>query len=180
MAERFLKTQDHQRGQVLWGMLVMLGVLMDLALSSLQLATQDGIAAGLLEQRLLQEQRLHVIARQVSQLPVPERSAPVSALWHPASDSLHQGCGQRDRSSDVAMRATCSSPGQPLLASRRQAGEWQWRLLPIRDANLANEGSDVDAFPGLQATGWELQVIVAEQGGHAVRGLWQQYQQISP
>ena len=65
----------QQRGQVLWGLLVMLELLTELALSSLQLAAHEGISVNLLEQKLQQDQRLQVIAQQVSRVPVPARAA---------------------------------------------------------------------------------------------------------
>ena len=180
MAERLLREPVKQHGHVLWGMLVMLGMLTELALGSLQLAAQEGISVGLREKRLQQVQRLQVIARQVSQLPIPARSDQPGELWHPASQSLQQGCGQGERASYVATRQLCSSPDQPLLAAQRRVGEWQWRLMPVTDSVMSDEGSDVAAFPGLQATVWQLEVVVAGSGGKAVRGLWQQYQQVSP
>ncbi|MEK6790051.1 MAG: hypothetical protein AABY68_14020 [Pseudomonadota bacterium] len=185
MAEHFFQERAHQRGQVLWGLLVMLGVLTELALSSLQLAAHEGISVGLLEQKLQQEQRLQVIARQVSQLPTPARSAAVNELWHPASDSVRQGCGQGGRDDEhasyVAISQTCSAPSQPLLAPQRPSGEWQWRLTRITDdPAFAEEGSDIAAFPTLQAQNWQLEVVVAGRGGQAARGLWQRYQQVAP
>lgn len=47
MAERLLLEPVKQHGHVLWGMLVMLGMLTELALGSLQLAAQEGISVGL-------------------------------------------------------------------------------------------------------------------------------------
>ena len=139
MAEHF----SAARGQVLWGLLVMLGLLSELALSSLQLAAHEGISVSLFEQRLQQDQRLQVIAQQVSRLPIPKGSAGTE-LWLPVSGSVRQGCGQGGRDNYVAVSQTCSAPNQPLLAAQRQAGEWQWRLKRIVDDPVfAGEGSDV-------------------------------------
>lgn len=171
----------QQRGQVLWGLLVMLGLLTELALSSLQLAAHEGISVSLFEQRLQQDQRLRLIAQQVSGLPVPKSSAALTGLWHPGSESVLQGCGHGGRDNYIAVSQTCSTPSQPLLAVQRQLGEWQWRLRRIEnDPAFSNEGSDLAAFPGLQAQSWQLEVVVSGRAGAPVRGLWQRYQQVAP
>ena len=181
MAEHFSEARGKQRGQVLWGLLVMLGLLTELALSSLQLAAHEGISVSLLEQRLQQDQRLQVIAQQVSRLPVPKSSAAASELWQPVNESMRQGCGQGGRASYVAISQTCSAPSQPLLAPQRQSGEWQWRLSRVADdPALAAEGSDVSAFPTLQAQSWQLEIAVAGRAGAPAQGLWQRYQQVVP
>ncbi|MES3041531.1 MAG: hypothetical protein V4730_10315 [Pseudomonadota bacterium] len=180
MAERFFQERAQQRGQVLWGLLVMLGLLTELALGSLQLAAHEGISVNLLEQRLQQDQRLQVIAQQMSRLPIPARSA-AAELWQPLGEPMHQGCGQGGRASYVAISQNCSEPSQPLLTPQRQSGEWQWRLRRIADdPAFAGEGSDVAAFPTLQAQSWQLEVVVAGRAGTAARGLWQRYQQVAP
>ena len=177
MAEHFFQ----QRGQVLWGLLVMLGLLTELALASLQLATHEGISVSLLEQRLLQDQRLQVIARQLGQLPMPAQSDAASVLWHPASDAVRQGCGQGGRDSYVAVSQSCPASTQALLVPQRQPGEWQWRLMRLaNDSALADEGSDIAVFPTLQAQSWQLEVVVAGRAGAPARGLWQRYQQVLP
>lgn len=177
MAERICA----ERGQVLWGLLVMLGLLTELALSSLQLAAHEGIAVRLLEQRLQQDQRLQVIAAQVNRLPVPARTAIATGLWHPLSDPVRQGCGEADRSAYTAISQTCSASSQPLLTSQWQTGEWQWRLTRLaNDPAVLGEGSDTAAFPTLQAQSWQLEVVVAGRAGALARGLWQRYQQVVP
>lgn len=181
MAEHF----SEARGQVLWGLLVMLSLLAELALSSLQLAAHEGIAVSLLEQRLQQDQRVQVIALQMNHLPAPARSAAANELWHPGSEFISQGCGRASRESGHASHAiisqNCSAPDQPLLASQRQSGEWQWRLKRIADdPAFAGEGSDVAVFPVLQAQSWQLEVVVAGRAGATARGLWQRYQQVAP
>lgn len=181
MAERLSLPRAQQRGQIVWSLLIMLGLLTELALGSLQMAAHEGIAIGLLEQRLQQEQRVQVIARQVSQLPTPARSAALSTLWHPASDSVSQGCGPGEQASYVVISQSCSASSQPLLASPRQPGEWQWRLTRITDdTSHDDEGSDLAAFPALQTQRWQLEVVAAERAGNAARGLWQRYQQVTP
>lgn len=185
MAERFFQARAPQQGQVLWGLLVMLGLLTELALGSLQLAAHEGIAVSLFEQRLQQDQRLQVITQQMSRLPMPARAAAATELWHPLSGSVRQGCGQDARENDsasyVAIGQACSASNRPLLALQRQSGEWQWRLSRIADdPAFAGEGSDVGAFPTLQAQSWQLEVVVAGRAGMVTRGLWQRYQQVAP
>ncbi len=185
MAEHFFQQcalkRAQQRGQVLWGLLVMLGLLTELALSSLQLAAHEGISVNLLEQKLQQDQRLQLIAQQVSRLPVPLRAAAATELWQPVSDAVRQGCGQGGRTSYVAISQSCSAPNQPLLAPPRSSGDWQWRLTRVADdPAFAGEGSDVAAFPTLQAQSWQLEVVVAGRAGAPVKGLWQRYQQVAP
>jgi len=181
MAEHFSAARQLQRGQVLWGLLVMLGLLTELALGSLQLAAHEGVSVRLFEQRLQQEQHLQVIAQQISHLPVPKAVAAATELWQPASESVHQGCGQGDRDNYVATSQSCATPSQSLLVSPRQAGDWQWRLKRIVDDSATlNEGSDISAFPGLQVQHWQLEVVAAGRAGSPARGLWQRYQQVAP
>lgn len=181
MAEHFHQTRAQECGQVLWGLLVMLGVLTELALGSLQIAAHEGISVSLFEQRLQQDQRLQVISQQLGGLPTPARSAAVSELWHPVSDAVRQGCGQGGRESYVTASQACSAPGQPLLARERQPDEWQWRLTRLtNDPVFADEGSDVSAFPAVQAQSWQLDVVVGGRAGSPARGLWQRYQQVAP
>ncbi len=181
MVEHVIHGRDQQRGQVLWGLLIMLGLLTELALNSLQLAAHEGISVNLLEHRLQQDQRLQVIAQQLSRLPVPVRAAPAGELWQSASDSVRQGCGEGGRVSYVAISQGCSAPNQSLLAQQRQPGQWQWRLARIADdPSFVDEGSDVAAFPSLQAQVWQLEVVVAGRAGSPARGLWQRYQQVAP
>ena len=184
MAERFFQERAQQQGQVLWGLLVMLGLLTELALGSLQLAAHEGIAVSLLEQRFQQDHRLQVIAQQMSRLPMPARSA-ATELWQPLGEPVRQGCGQGGgesrRASYVAISQACSTSSRPLLTPQRQSGEWQWRLSRIADdPAFAGEGSDVAAFPTLQAQSWQLEVVVAGRAGMVTRGLWQRYQQVAP
>ncbi|MES2909715.1 MAG: hypothetical protein V4688_11245 [Pseudomonadota bacterium] len=181
MAEPILQEQVQQRGQVLWGLLVMLGMLTELALGSLQLAAHEGISVSFFEQRFQQDQRLQVIAQQLGHLPMPARSDATSELWHPASEAVRQGCGQGGRDSYVAVSQTCAASTQPLLVSLRQPGEWQWRLMRLaNDPALADEGSDIAAFPTVQAQSWQLEIAVAGRAGAPARGLWQRYQQVVP
>ena len=179
MVEPFFQERAQQRGQVLWGLLVMLGLLTELALGSLQLAAHEGISVSLLEQKLQQDQRLQVIAQQISRLPIPAMSS-AAELWQFLGEPLRQGCGQGSRVSYVAISQSCSASNRPLLTPQRQSGEWQWRLTRIADdPAFAGEGSDVAAFPTLQAQSWQLEVVVAGRAGTAARGLWQRYQQIA-
>lgn len=171
----------QERGHVLWGVLVMLGVLTELALGSLQLAAHEGISVSLFEQRLQQDQRLQVIARQLGDLPIPSRSDSASMLWHPAGDVVRQGCGQGSHDSYVIFSEACSAPSQPLLAKAWSPGEWQWRLTRLaNDPAYAEEGSDVSAFSSLQAQSWQLEVAIAGRAGLPALGLWQRYQQVAP
>lgn len=172
-----------EKGQVLWGLLVLLGMLTELALSSLQLAAQEGISVRLFEQQLQDSQRLQVIAEQLSLLPVPLRSAQLSLLWHPLASTAQQGCGSADRHSyvEAGNAASCTVSSQSLLASARTAGEWQWRLRRIgNDPALIDEGSDMSAFPGLQAQSWQLEVVLGGRAGAPAQGMWQRYRQVSP
>lgn len=175
---------DHRRdelGQVLWGLLVMLGLLSELAIGSLQLAAHEGIAVTLLEQRWQQEQRLQVIAGQLARLPIPGRSLAPSTPWHPLSAGVRQGCGQELRVPLMHANQACSASGQPLLGVRRAAGEWQWRLQRIADdPRWGGEGSDESAFPALQAQHWQLEVVSTDRAGLKTQGLWQRYRQVSP
>jgi len=176
-----VKYASGARGQVLWGLLVMIGLLSELALSSLQLAAHEGISVSLFEQRMQQDQRLQVIAQQISRLPVPHSLANSTELWLSVSDAVRQGCGRGDHDNYVAINQACSSISQPLLASPRQAGEWQWRLRQVVDDTVfAGEGSDTDAFPGLRAQSWQLEVVSAGRAGAPTRGLWQRYHQVAP
>lgn len=170
-----------EQGHVLWGVLVMLGMMAELSLTCVQLAAQEGLSVSLLEQRAQQRQRMAVIAEQVAGLPIPARDSPVIEPWHPEASSVTQCCGRDGGGSPLTVNTPCGSADLPLLTQPRASGDWRWRLTrEADDPAVIVEGTDMSEFPGLQPQSWQLQVVVAGRAGTRARGLWQRYQQVSP
>lgn len=171
-----------QRGYVLWSLLVMLGVMTELAMASLQVAAHEGIGVRLTEQRFHQSQWLELMAYQLERLPVPSRAdADRLQIWHPLRASPSQSCGRQERVSLTQERMTCSPMNQPLLSALSASATWQWRLSPVPNhpAEL-QEGSDLAAFPALKAQAWQLELVTGNRSGASPQGLWLRYLQVSP
>ena len=116
-----------QRGQVLWGLLVMLTMMTELAISSLQMAAHEGLSVRVMEQRFQQRQWLELMAQQLERLPV------------------------------------------------------QWRLSQRPDVVAqVQEGSDLNAFPLLNAQMWQLELVSVGRAVASPRGLLLRYRQVAP
>lgn len=171
-----------QQGYVLWSLLVMLGVMTELAISSLQVAAHEGIGVRLTEQRFQQSQWLALMAHQLERLPVPSRAdVDKQQIWHPLRASPSQGCGRMEHASLTQEHLNCSAPNQPLMSAVYEPATWQWRLsvLPNHEAELQG-GTDLAAFPMLKAQAWQLELISGNRSGTSPQGLWLRYVQVSP
>ena len=171
----------RQSGYILWSLLVLLAVMTELAISSLLLAAHEGLSVRASEQRFQQQQWLELMAQQLAQMPVPlRRSADRQQLWHPFQQAASQGCGRLEKAQLTQASMGCGELHQPLLATASRRAGWQWRLTLLSQPVVVQEGSDVAAFPMLQAQIWQLEVMTTGRSGASPRGLWRRYQQVSP
>lgn len=166
--------ESRGKGQVLWVMLMLLGLLAELASVSLQLAARGWTQAVAEADQQAREARADAIARALEAMPVPSvRSAAMTAppLWHPASPADRtgaQGCGTVDRASYLA---ACAWPVPGDLAATAPLAEgWHWQLLRLPDALVDEAGTDEAAFPLLRPQHWRLLVVVSGPGG--LRTAW--------
>ena len=171
-----------QRGQVLWGLLVMLTMMTELAISSLQMAAHEGLSVRVMEQRFQQRQWLELLAQQLERLPVPSRASAVSQqLWHPNQLIVKQGCGRYERAAITQSYRECFPADKPLLDAEHQAATWQWRLSQRPDVVAqVQEGSDLNAFPLLNAQMWQLELVSVGRAVASPRGLLLRYRQVAP
>lgn len=170
-----------QSGYVLWSLLVLLAVMTELAISSLLLVAYEGLSVRASEQRFQRQQWLELMAQQLAQMPVPSRhSADRQQLWHPLQQAASQGCGRLEKAPLTQASMGCGELHQPLLAAASRRAGWQWRLTLMSQPTVMQEGSDVAAFPILQAQTWQLEVMTTGRSGASPRGLWRRYQQVSP
>ena len=176
------KHAGAQQGYVLWSLLVMLGVMTELAITSLKVAAHEGIGVRLTEQRFQQSQWLALMAHQLERLPVPSRTdADKQQIWHPLRASPSQGCGRMERALLTQERQNCTAIHQPLLSAVHEPATWQWRLsVQLNHEAELQEGTDLAAFPMLKAQAWQLELISGNRSGTSPQGLWLRYEQVSP
>lgn len=170
------------RGHVLWVMLVLLGLLAELAVTSLQQAARSSLMTLTDERRQRRDSRADAIAMTLEALPLPSlRDAVPGSVWGPqqmAGDMSRQGCGQPLPGSYLQ---PCDLPvaGDLMAPALRPAG-WHWQLLRLADDEAASEGTDPAAFPGLRPQQWQLQVVVTGRGGESMAWRYRYCQQAAP
>lgn len=169
--------EHGQRGQVLWWLLLLLGLFAELAVVGLQLAVRGALAARAEEQGLQRSLRALAIARSVAALPLPMASAPYAAgesPWHPAHapGETVQSCGLTGQQAYDRLASCAGDAYLPAAQAMRPGAGWLWRLqrLPDQPGDV-EEGSDLSAFPMLRRQAWLLQVMVRSADGHI--GGWQ-------
>lgn len=171
-----------QRGHVLWMMLVLLGLLAELATASLQQAASSGLMALADERRQRREARAESVALALEALPVPaSRDASAGLLWgaqQAVDDVARQGCG---RAAPGSYLTPCDLPvsGDLLTAGMWPPG-WHWQLLRLPDDESEGEGTDLAAFPGLRSQDWLLQVVISSRDGQSAAWRYRYRQQAAP
>lgn len=171
-----------QRGHVLWVMLMLLGLLAELAVTSLQQATRSGLMVLADERRQRRDARADAIAMALEALPVPAfRDVSERSPWHPRQaldDMAIQGCGAAAAGSYLAA-CELSAAGDLLAPGLRPVG-WHWQLLRLPDDEAGSDGTDLAAFPGLRPQPWLLQVVVTGHDGQSGAWRYRYRQQAAP
>ncbi len=165
---------ESARGHVLWLMLLLLGLLAELAVGSLQLALQSALDIRAEMARQSRDARADAMAAALEALPLPSAGALPGAgpvPWAPATavaDSTIQGCGGALPGSYLA---ACAAPvAGELSAAAVTAAGWHWQLRRLPDDPGDDDGTDYTAFPALRPQRWQLQVVVA--GRDRGRSAW--------
>lgn len=171
-----------QRGHVLWIMLMLLGLLAELAAASLQQAARSGLMVLADERRLRREARAESVALALEALPVPvSRDASAGLLWgaqQAVDDMARQGCGRAAPGSYLTPCDLAVS-GDLLTADMWPPG-WHWQLLRLPDEENDSEGTDLAAFPGLRPQTWLLQVVISSRDGQSAAWRYRYRQQAAP
>ena len=174
--------EGRQRGHVLWLMLMLLGLLAELAVGSLQLAARDGLQAAAEAGEQQRDAEAEALARALEALPVPSPGvADLTRPWHPGSsseDMTSQGCGLGP---EPGYAGRCDWPvAGDLMASAESGLGWHWQLFRLPDEVPDDAGTDYQAFPQLRPQHWRLQVVVTGVGGRRAGWRYDYRQQAEP
>ncbi len=172
----------NHRGHVLWVMLVLLGLLAELAVTSLQQAARSGLMVLADERRQRRDASAEAIASALEALPLTSlRDTEPGLLWDPQQDPEdrdRQGCGQWLTG---RYAQPCEWPvAGDLIAPVPRAAGWHWQLLRRADDAPGSDGTDLAAFPGLQVQQWQLQVVVTSRTGESTAWRYRYRQQAAP
>lgn len=170
--------ERRQRGHVLWLLLLMLGLLAELALASLQMAARTGLSLQAMEAGLQQDARAEAIAAAVAGLPVPAAASHElpSPPWHPltAEGAVQTACAGAGPESYVALTENCSG------TDGLQSPGWSWQLARVTAlSGGGSDGSDDQAFPGLFRQQWQLRVQVRDRRSRQDRDWLFLYRQLA-
>lgn len=157
-----------ERGQVLWFMIVLLAVLAELALTSLQGAASAGLAMQAEIRLWHQRQRAEVIVAALARQPWPSPAQGAAGqLWSPLL-TPGQGLMQQGMTGGRGAYAGAATAGAWLAPPTPVSGGWSWLLRRLPDdASDIEEGTDLAAFPQRQPQRWQLDVLVREAAAPA-------------